>query len=179
MIMNKISLIFIILVTYSTSSIAECNPGSTTCEKTILGPLEQKDRVDAGDGYSHLFLNGREIYKAKTSYMVIDNGDGIFKNKKYLITKATISYVSDNACYSNKVVAHCSMKVVLDLTSGKPVISNEFYADYGPSRITWVSWGKANSIIVIDDYLRFKYANGHVEQVTKVKDPAGTSIEGK
>ncbi|WBM71964.1 hypothetical protein OH773_06905 [Buttiauxella sp. WJP83] len=179
--MNRFLLIIIASLTYSTVSIAACNSKYQTCEKTTLGLIELKDREDSGDDYSHILLNGREIYKAKADYMVIDTGgsDGVFKNKKYLITKATISYVSDDACYSNKIVGHCSMNVVLDLTSGKPVISNEFYADYGPSHITWVSWGKANSIIVIDDYLRFKYANGHVEQVTKVKDAAGTSSEGK
>ncbi|WBM71963.1 hypothetical protein OH773_06900 [Buttiauxella sp. WJP83] len=177
----KKHLLTISLFLYTITGFADCNPDASNCINTITGPLEQITKSHSGDDYSYLTLNGKEIYKAKADYMVVgeSDSDGIFKEKKYLMTKATISYTSDDACYSNKVVAHCSMKVILDLTSGKPVISNEFYADYGPSRITWVSWGKANSIIVIDDYLRFKYANGHVEQVTKVKDAAGTSIEGK
>ena len=178
--MNKYSLILLFL--YPIVGITDCIPNSLRCMNTALGLLEQKTKHDSGDEYSYLTLNGNEIYKAKTSYMVIDTGDsdGIFKGKEYLITKATISYISDDPCYADKPISHCDMNVILDLTSGNPVLSNEFFSDSGGgSRITWVSWGKANSIIVIDDELRFKYSNGHVERVTKVNDAAGDGSKDK
>jgi len=177
--MKNILLIIAIFSLYPIISFAECNPSATLCKNTTLGLLNQVEMVNSGDEYSHLFLNGKEIYKAKTSYMIASNDDGLFKNKKYLITKATLSYVSEAPCFPNKQVSRCGVNVVLDLTSGKPVISNSFFSEFGESNITWVSWGKANAIIVIDDELRFKYANGHVERVTKDKNSISSSDVGK
>ncbi len=178
--MNRYLLMIFPFLLHSTIGVAACLPGSLECMNTKLGILEQKTKHDSGDEYSYLTLNGKEIYKAKTSYMVINNDDGVFKGKKYLITKATISYVSPDPCYPDKPVSRCAMNAILDFTSGKPIISNEFFSGYaGGSRITWVSWGKANSIIVIDDELRFKYSNGHVERVTKVNDAAGDGSKDK
>lgn len=169
--MNKFSLIALPLFFLSTVAYSECIKDSSRCVNTILGPLEQKTLSDSNDGYSHLSLNGKEIYKAKASYIVVGyDGDGIFKGKKYYLTKATLSYTSDDPCYPDKPGAHCGMNAILDLTSGRPIISNGFFSEFGESKITWVSWGKANSIIVIDDELRFKYSNGHVERVTNAKD---------
>lgn len=177
--MNKYSLIIAMSFLYPMTSLAECNPIATLCKNTTLGLLNQVEMVNSGDESSHLLLNGKEIYKAKTSYMVVSNDEGIFKNKKYLITKATISYVSENPCFPEKPASRCGINVVLDLTSRKPVISNNFFSENGESQITWVSWGKANSIIVIDDELRFKYANGHIERITKDKNPSTDSDSGK
>ncbi|BCG10459.1 hypothetical protein [Buttiauxella agrestis] len=177
--MNKYSLIIAMSFLYPMTSLAECNPIATLCKNTTLGLLNQVEMVNSGDESSHLLLNGKEIYKAKTSYMVVSNDEGIFKNKKYLITKATISYVSKDPCFPEKPASRCGINMVLDLTSGKPVISNAFFSENGESQITWVSWGKANSIIVIDDELRFKYANGHVERITKDKNSSTGSDGGK
>lgn len=146
------------------------------CISTSLGLLEQKTLSDSNDGYSHLLLNGKEIYKAKASYIVVGyDNDGIFKGKKYYLTKATISYTSDDPCYPDRPSARCGMNAILDLTSGSPIISNEFFSENGESNITWVSWGKDNSIIVIDDELRFKYSNGHVERVNKSNKSANNN----
>ncbi|WP_330986308.1 MULTISPECIES: hypothetical protein [Enterobacterales] len=171
--MKNILLGIFILIMAFTAKASECKVSPDDCKKTILGPLEQIIKVDAKDGFSHLLLNGQEIYKVSDDYIVIDNDDGIFKNKMYLITKAIISYTTEEKCVPDTTGGHCAMNVVLDLTSGKPVISNPFFSGWSDSTITWVSWGKANAIIVIDNNLRFKYANGHVEKVTKEKDAAG------
>lgn len=175
----KKHLLTISLFLYTITGFADCNPDALSCINTTQGALEQVTRSHSGDGYSHLMLNGKEIYKSKDSYLGMDNYNVVQKGKKHVIDKIIISFSSNDPCYPDKPSAPCDKNVVLDLTKEKPIISNEFFAYYGPSQITWVSWGRANSIIVIDDYLRFKYANGHVEQVTKVKDAAGTSIEGK
>ncbi|WP_330984738.1 MULTISPECIES: hypothetical protein [Enterobacterales] len=169
---KNILLVFFLLLAFTVKA-SECKKSSEECMNTILGPLDKITESEAKDGYSHLLLNGKEIYKANDDYIVIGNDDGVFKNKKYLITKAIISYTSNDRCVPDTTGARCAMNVVLDLTSGKPVISNPFFSGWGDSTITWVSWGKANAIIVIDNNLRFKYANGHVEKVTKEKDAAG------
>ncbi|RJT17425.1 hypothetical protein [Buttiauxella izardii] len=169
--MKKYLPIMLFLFFYSGVSEANCTHRTLRCINTSLGLLEQKTLSESNDGYSHLSLNGKEIYKAKASYIVVGyDEDGIFKDKKYYLTKATVSYTSDDPCYPDKPGAHCGMNAILDLTSGRPIISNGFFSEFGESKITWVSWGKANSIIVIDDELRFKYSNGHVERVTNAKD---------
>lgn len=180
--MNKHLLIIFPFLFYPIIGIADCTSNSLRCMNTTLGLLKQKIRSESDDGYSHLTLNGKEIYKAKDDYIVIDteNADYIVKEKKYLISKATISYISDDPCYPDKPGSRCAMNVILDLTSGKPLISNWFSSGHaGGSQITWVSWGKANSIIVIDNELRFKYSNGHVEQVTQGQNNAGDNSERK
>ena len=180
--MNNKTLSTLLFLVIPIMSFADCRSATSDCDSTTLGIIELVSRVNSGDGYSHMTLNGKDIYKAKTSYMVLDtsNANYISQGKKRLITKATISYVSDDPCYADKPISHCDMNVILDLTSGNPVLSNEFFSDSGGgSRITWVSWGKANSIIVIDDELRFKYSNGHVERVTKVNDAAGDGSKDK
>lgn len=154
----------------SQANASECNIRSTDCQNTILGPLEQITAVESKDGYSHLLLAKKEIFRSKSDYMVVDNDDGIFKNKKYLITKATLSYISADKCEPDTTGGHCAINLVLDFTSGKPVISNPFFSGWSDSTITWVSWGKTNAIISIDNYLRFKYENGHVEQISKEKN---------
>ncbi|MEW7311509.1 hypothetical protein AB1E22_02035 [Buttiauxella gaviniae] len=180
--MNNKSLSLLLFLVNPTMSFADCHPATSDCINTTLGPLEQRTRYHSDDGYSHLTLNGKEIYKAKDDYIVIDteNADYIVKEKKYLISKATISYVSDDPCYPDKPGSRCAMNVILDLTSGKPLISNWFSSGHaGGSQITWVSWGKANSIIVIDNELRFKYSNGHVERVNQGQNYAGDNNERK
>ncbi|WP_330984736.1 MULTISPECIES: hypothetical protein [Enterobacterales] len=170
----KINVLISLALFFLTSAeAAECSHNSIRCMNTILGTLKQTTGVESKDGYSHLTLNGKEIYKANTSYIVIGNDDGVFNKKKYLITKSILSYTSEEKCIPDTTGGHCAMNLVLDLTSGKPVISNPFFSGWSDSTITWVSWGKANAIIVIDNNLRFKYANGHVEKVTKEKDVAG------
>ncbi|MEW7311508.1 hypothetical protein AB1E22_02030 [Buttiauxella gaviniae] len=180
--MNKKILSTLLFLALPAISFSDCRLANSDCEITTLGIIELTSKVNSGDGYSHITLNGKDIYKAKTSYMVLNtsNADYSLKEKKYLITKAIISYVSDAPCNPDKSTSYCSMNVILDLTSGKPVFSNEFFSESGGgSQITWVSWGKANSIIVIDNELRFKYSNGHIERVTKVKDATGNSSDVK
>ncbi|MFC3188831.1 hypothetical protein ACFOJF_01545 [Pseudocitrobacter faecalis] len=82
------------------------------------------------------------------------------------MTKTVITFTSLDSC-AGKDYNYCSVSLVLDFSGDKPVISNGFTPDSGNSVIDWVSWGKANSIIMFEDLSRFKYANGHVERVTK------------
>lgn len=180
--MNKntsINLLILFLI-IPAIGLADCpREDNSRCVNTILGPLIRIPRSHSGDGYSHLTINNQDIYKAKTSYFVMAEYDIIQKDKKYFVNKGVISYTSDDPCFPEKPASRCGINVVLDLTSGKPVISNTFFSENGESQITWVSWGKANSIIVIDDELRFKYANGHVERITKDKNSSTGSDGGK
>ncbi len=179
--MNKYIFIMSPLLFFATTGIAACIPDSSQCMNTTLGLLEQKTNYDSGDGYSYLTLNCKEIYKEKADYMVVsmEHADYLLKGKEYLISRTTISYVSEDPCFPDKPGAPCSINVILDLTSGKPVLSNKFFSETIPSLIAWVSWGKANAIIVTDDGLKFKYSNGHVERVTKVNDAAGDGSKDK
>lgn len=180
--MNKKILSMLLFLALPAISFSDCRLANSDCEITTLGIIELTSKVNSGDGYSHITLNGKDIYKAKTSYMVLNtsNADYSLKEKKYLISKATISYVSDDPCYPDKPGSRCAINVILDLTSGKPLISNWFSSGHaGGSQITWVSWGKANSIIVIDNELRFKYSNGNVERVNQGQNYAGDNNERK
>ncbi len=143
----------IFLFTLYSAEATECKTTAIQCVNTILGPLDQTIEIESKDGYSHLTLNGKEIYKANAAYIVIGNDDGIRKKNTYFITKATLSYTSKEKCIPDTTGGHCAMNLVLDLTSGKPVISNPFFSGWSDSTITWVSWGKANAIIVIDNNL--------------------------
>lgn len=166
--MSKIARYFFILLTFPTICIADCTRESSSCYPTRLGFLEQQSRAESSDDYSHLTLNGVEIYKTKTSYMVFtSDDDGFFKNKKYFTTKTIFSFIPDEPCRHKEYYGYCHVSVVLDFSGDKPVFSNEFISDSGNSVIDWVSWGKANAIIVFEDESKFKYMNGHVERVIK------------
>ena len=147
---------------------ADCTLKANSCYPTRLGFLEQQPRSESNDDYSHLTLNGVEIYKARTSLITFFYDDvGIFKNNKYLVTKTIFTYTSDDPCSIKDYPGYCSVSVFLDFSGDKPVISNGFISDSGNSFIDWVSWGKANAIIVFEDESKFKYMNGHVERVIK------------
>ena len=151
------------LLIFSSTSMADCNSNLSYCYHTKFG-----------DGYSYLTLNGANIYKAKTDYMsfmdddMLDDDMGFFKNNKYFTTKTVITYTLNERCLDRiDYQGFCSISVVLDFSGDKPVISNGFTPDSGNSVIDWVSWGKANAIIVFEDESKFKYMNGRVERVVK------------
>ncbi|HBC2003419.1 TPA: hypothetical protein M5M69_005036 [Citrobacter freundii] len=98
----------------------------------------------------------------------IDDDMVFFKNNKYFTTKTIITYTLNERCLDRiEYQGFCSISVVLDFSGDKPVISNGFIPDSGNSVIDWVSWGKANAIIVFEDESKFKYMNGRVERVVK------------
>ncbi|EPS4688474.1 TPA: hypothetical protein LC381_004826 [Salmonella enterica subsp. enterica serovar Wyldegreen] len=167
--MNKSFNIFFALLITPTVSMADCNTDSSFCYHTKLGILDQITRSKSGDDYSYLTLNGVNIYKAKTDYMsFIDDDMGFFKNNKYFTTKTVITYTLNERCLDKiEYQGFCSISVVLDFSGDKPIISNGFIPNSGNSVIDWVSWGKANAIIVFEDGSKFKYMNGHVERVIK------------
>ena len=150
--------------------IADCNLTANVCYPTRPGFLEQQSRAESRDSYSHLTLNGVEIYKSKTNLMTFIYEDaGIFKDEKYLTTKTIFSFIPDEPCRHKEYYGYCSVSVVLDFSGDKPVISNGFTPDSGNSVIDWVSWGKANAIIVFQDESKFKYEKGRVERVSNAK----------
>ncbi|EGS1131662.1 hypothetical protein CFSAN000509_004124 [Salmonella bongori CFSAN000509] len=167
--MIKNSNAFFALLILPTVSMADCNNDSSFCYHTKFGTLNQITRSKSGDDYSYLTLNGVNIYKAKTDYMsFIDDDMGFFKNNKYFTTKTVITYTLNERCLDKiEYQGFCSISIVLDFSGDKPIISNGFIPDAGNSVIDWVSWGKANAIIVFEDGSRFKYMNGHVERVIK------------
>jgi len=148
---------------------AGCGSNSSFCYYTKLGVLDQITRHASNSDYSYLTLNGVKIYNAKTDYMSFDSQSGYFKNKKHIITKAVITFTLNEPCTYREYYGHCSVSVVLDFSGDKPVISNGFTPDSGNSVIDWVSWGKANAIIVFQDESKFKYEKGHVEHVLSGK----------
>jgi len=163
-------LIFIILSTSSIDSLADCSKEDHYCRQTNIGILEQQTKAMSDDGYSHLTLDKVEIYKSNTSYISFFYEDlGYIKSGKYYITKTVISTIPRTPCHHNEFQGFCSVSVVLDFSGDKPIISNEFISDSGQEDIDWVSWGKANSIIVFTDGSKFKYANGRVERVVDKK----------
>ncbi|CAD5351273.1 TPA: hypothetical protein MNC29_003666 [Citrobacter freundii] len=162
------------LLIFSSTSMADCNSNSLFCYYTKFGILDQITRSTSGDDYSYLTLNGVNIYKAKTDYMsfmdddMLDDDMVFFKNNKYFTTKTVITYTLNERCLDRiDYQGFCSISVVLDFSGDKPVISNGFTPDSGNSVIDWVSWGKANAIIVFEDESKFKYMNGHVERIVK------------
>ncbi|EDV9995361.1 hypothetical protein QE85_004534 [Salmonella enterica subsp. enterica] len=166
--MSKTAKYFFMLLIFPTICFADCAREVTSCYLTKLGLLEQRSKEEARDGYSHLILNGVEIYKTKTPFMAfISDDEGVFKNKKYITTKTIFSFIPAEPCRHKEYYGYCRVSVVLDFSGDKPVISNEFISDSGSSVIDWVSWGKANTIIVFEDGSKFKYMNGHVERVIK------------
>jgi hypothetical protein len=99
---------------------------------------------------------------------MINNHMGFFKNNKYFTTKTVITYTLNERCLDKlEYKGFCSISVVLDFSGDKPVISNSFIPDSGNSVIDWVSWEKANAIIVFEDESKFKYMNGLVERIVK------------
>jgi len=168
--MNKFANYFVIFLTLPAVCLAHCTREANSCYPTRLGFLEQQSRATSSDGYSHLYLNGEEIYKSKTDLMTFTYEDsGIFKNKEYLTTKTIFSFIPDEPCRHKEYYGYCSVSVVLDFSGDKPVISNGFTPDSGNSVIDWVSWGKANAIIVFQDESKFKYEKGRVERVINEK----------
>ncbi|EGY1704803.1 hypothetical protein ABG419_004521, partial [Salmonella enterica subsp. enterica] len=86
--MSKIARYFFILLTFPTICLADCIREANSCSSTRLGLLEQQSGAESSDGYSHLTLNGVEIYKTKTDLLAFNfDDDGVFKNKKYFTTK--------------------------------------------------------------------------------------------
>lgn len=163
--MNIGFVILLFLLATPAVSMANCITESF-CHHTKFGVLDQITQATSGDGYSHLMLNGVEIYKAKASYInFIDDDVGFFKKNKYIMTKTVITYTSDEPC-KGKYYDYCSISLVLDFSGDSPVISNGFTPDSDNSVIDWVSWGKGNAIIFFEDLSKFKYSNGHVERVT-------------
>ena len=149
---------------------ANCTLQANTRYPTRLGFLEQQSGTESDDGYAHLTLNGVEIYKAKTDLMTFIYDDyGVFDNKQYVVTKTIFTFTSFDPCSDREYAGFCSVSVVLDFSGDKPVISNGFTPDSGNSVIDWVSWGKANAIIVFQDESKFKYEKGHVEHVLSGK----------
>ncbi|EBL5546219.1 hypothetical protein [Salmonella enterica] len=166
--MSKIARYFFILLTFPTICLADCIREANSCSSTRLGLLEQQSGAESSDGYSHLTLNGVEMYKTKTDLLAFNfDDDGVFKNKKYFTTKTIFTFIPAEPCRHKEYYGYCRVSVVLDFSGDKPVISNEFISDSGSSVIDWVSWGKANAIIVFEDGSKFKYMNGHVERVIK------------
>lgn len=146
---------------------ADCSSELSFCYHTKLGVLEQITHANSGDDYSYLTLNGVKIYKAKTDYMSnIYDDTGFFEDKKYIVTKTVITFISNVPCTHKEYYGYCSFSVVLDFSGNELVISNEFTPDSGNSVIDWVSWGKANAIIAFEDGSKFKYMNGRVESVS-------------
>ncbi|WP_330984734.1 MULTISPECIES: hypothetical protein [Enterobacterales] len=170
--MKKHLTIALLIFFFSSADAEECSHNSLRCMSTILGPLRQTTKSEAKDGFSHFTLDKKEIYKAKTDYMVINDYDTTLRNEKYLMTKAVISYTSHIPCNQFNPIFYCNISIIIDLTNSKPIVSNTFTSETGDSHIDWVSWGKSNSIIVFKDESKFKYADGHVEKVTKEKDAA-------
>ncbi|MCU6176833.1 hypothetical protein [Citrobacter cronae] len=172
--MTKNFTTFLTLLIFSSTGIADCNSDSSFCHYTKFGILDQITRSKSADDYSYLTLNGVNIYKAKTDYMsfmdddMLDDDMGFFKNNKYFTTKTVITYTLNERCLDKiEYQGFCSISVVLDFSGNKPIISNGFTPDSGNSVIDWVSWGKANAIIVFEDGSKFKYMNGHVERIIK------------
>ena len=164
--MNRIAILIFTFIIFPATSIASCNLAADSSYPTRLGCLEQQSETESNDGYAHLTLNGVEIYKAKTDLMTFIYDDyGVFNNKKYLVTKTIFTFTSFEPCIDRKYAGFCSVSVVLDFSGDKPVISNGFTPDSGNSVIDWVSWGKANAIIVFQDESKFKYEKGRVERV--------------
>ena len=151
-------------------SIADCSDEDHYCRRTNLGVLRHQTKAMSGDGYSHITLDDVEIYKSKSSYITFLYDDlGYMKNGKYFITKTVISSVPWTPCHHLEFRGHCIVNAVLDFSGDKLIISNDFISDTGQDNVDWVSWGKANSIIVFTDGSKFKYANGRVERVIDKK----------
>jgi len=173
--MNQSPNALLALLIFPAISMADCSSDSSFCHHTKLGILDQITRVTSGDDYSYLTLNGVNIFKAKTDYIsfmdddMLDDDMGFFKNKKYFLTKTIATFTSNEPCSDREYSGFCSVSVVLDFSGDKPVISNGFTPDSGNSVIDWVSWGKANAIIVFQDESKFKYEKGRVERVSNTK----------
>lgn len=171
--MKNIILSSVLFLPIPSTIYAECGNDNYHCYNTIIGALAVDSLSTSRDKYSRLTLSGKEIYKAMADYLVIDNFSSILKGKKRLVTKATISYASNIPCAQYTPAFYCRKSVVVDLTTGKSVISNSFSSESGGSIIKWISWGKANSIIVFEDGSKFKYSSGHVERVTQKNKAVG------
>ncbi|EBB0697996.1 hypothetical protein CHL39_23005, partial [Salmonella enterica] len=134
--MSKTAKYFFMLLIFPTICFADCAREVTSCYLTKLGLLEQRSKEEARDGYSHLTLNGVEIYKTKTPFMAfISDDEGVFKNKKYITTKTIFSFIPAEPCRHKEYYGYCRVSVVLDFSGDKPVISNEFISDSGSSVI--------------------------------------------
>ncbi|ECH6937048.1 TPA: hypothetical protein P5L69_004486, partial [Salmonella enterica subsp. enterica serovar Concord] len=132
--MSKTAKYFFMLLIFPTICFADCAREVTSCYLTKLGLLEQRSKEEARDGYSHLALNGVEIYKTKTPFMAfISDDEGVFKNKKYITTKTIFSFIPAEPCRHKEYYGYCRVSVVLDFSGDKPVISNEFISDSGSS----------------------------------------------
>ena len=165
--MNFIKVILFASLGFHGFCVAGCKYEESSCYLTNLGLFEQKEKMISGDEYSHLMLNGKEIFKTKSAYMVLnDDNMGYFKNKQYVTIKLIISFVSFEPCLHNEYYGYCNKNIIADFSDKKPVFSNIFISDSGNSVINWVSWGKKNAIIVFEDGSRFKYENGRVERIT-------------
>jgi hypothetical protein len=71
----------------------------------------------SGDEYSHLMLNGKEIFKTKSAYMVLnDDNMGYFKNKQYVTIKLIISFVSFEPCLHNEYYGYCNKNIIADFS---------------------------------------------------------------
>lgn len=163
--MNFITITLFAILTFPIFCEAGCKHEENSCLLTNLGLLELQQST-SGDEYSYLILNGREIFKTKTAYMVFnDDSMGYFKNKDYVTIKFIISYVSLEPCKNKEYYGYCNKSVVIDFSGNKPVLSNSFISDSGNSVIDWVSWGKKNAIILFEDGSKFKYENNHVERI--------------
>ncbi len=150
--------------------LAGCNKEDHYCRLTNLGVLKSTTKAMSSDGYSHLTLNNVGIYKSSAGYISLIYDDmGFMKNKKYYITKTIIETIPKIPCHHKEFKGFCIVSVVLDFSGDKLIISNEFISDTGQDNVDWVSWGKANSIIVFTDGSKFKYENGRVERVVNQK----------
>jgi len=151
-----------------------CDRYSFPCKKTPLGILLLESNNISG-GYSQITLNGVSIYKQKNADMLsymdfFGDFELIERNEKYFVSKILISYSKKGACIADEgEVFNCNANMIIDLTGEKPIISNEFFSDTGDSYLSWVSWGKLNSVIVFEDDFKFKYSKGHVERVKNEK----------
>ncbi|HHW9082593.1 TPA: hypothetical protein ACU3A1_004695, partial [Salmonella enterica] len=113
--MSKTAKYFFMLLIFPTICFADCAREVTSCYLTKLGLLEQRSKEEARDGYSHLTLNGVEIYKTKTPFMAfISDDEGVFKNKKYITTKTIFSFIPAEPCRHKEYYGYCRVSVVLD-----------------------------------------------------------------
>ncbi|HFZ8993321.1 TPA: hypothetical protein ACIPUI_000378 [Citrobacter freundii] len=152
--MKIIYLIFFIPL-FSFAKENTCSPDNSDCENSVKGKLEIRYDEHTDKNHSFIYLNNRPFVKVETDSMMFYNGIANIPDmdkKSYRVKKIMVTYRDNDPCF-------CDKYFIVDLTGIKPTFSN---AIEGPSDLTWISWGKKNSVISFNGAL-FQYENGIIK----------------
>lgn len=161
--MKRIIIMFFILsISMFTYAYDTCDFDDYYCTNTTLGKMDKIKSSKSKDGYSHIFLNGKELFKAKTRFFSdVPNGWTLDFNNK--VSKTIVFFDRDEPIKTEDGQYKRRAYVLLDFSSNSgAVISKEFFPGTDFADIKWVSWGKESSVIIFNDGSKFKYSNGSV-----------------